>query len=439
MAWFSKLFKKKEDNTEENKVSELDSSEALESETSESDNTESKDSDNEPSEALDSEALNSDTESTDADVTEAIIKESESPEQEPVASSETEVSDSGSGSEVSQSEDTEAEKEEEKAEEEKPAKKPGFFARLKQGLKKSRDNFVYNLDIVFNGAEEIDDDFYDSLEEIMIMGDIGVETSTMILDNLKKHVKEQKIVKPPECRELLIEDIKAAMALPEDAYKLETDKSIVFVTGVNGVGKTTSIGKLAASFKAEGKSVMLAAADTFRAAAGEQLKIWSDRAGVPIIGGREGADPSSVLFDAVQAAKARGTDILLVDTAGRLNNKKNLMNELAKMNKVIDREYPEAHRENLIVLDATTGQNALRQAEDFNEVSSLTGIVLTKMDGTAKGGIAIAIQAKLHIPVKYIGVGEHIEDLQKFDPDSYVRALFDRSDDGEDEEIKEQE
>lgn len=439
MAWFSKLFKKKEENTEENIGSELESSEALVSETSESDNTESKDSDNEPSEALDSEALNSDTESTDADVTEAIIKESESPEQEPVASSETEVSDSGSGSEVSRSEDTEAEKEEEKAEEEKPAKKPGFFARLKQGLKKSRDNFVYNLDIVFNGAEEIDDDFYDSLEEIMIMGDIGVETSTMILDNLKKHVKEQKIVKPPECRELLIEDIKAAMALPEDAYKLETDKSIVFVTGVNGVGKTTSIGKLAASFKAEGKSVMLAAADTFRAAAGEQLKIWSDRAGVPIIGGREGADPSSVLFDAVQAAKARGTDILLVDTAGRLNNKKNLMNELAKMNKVIDREYPEAHRENLIVLDATTGQNALRQAEDFNEVSSLTGIVLTKMDGTAKGGIAIAIQAKLHIPVKYIGVGEHIEDLQKFDPDSYVRALFDRSDDGEDEEIKEQE
>lgn len=421
MAWFSKLFKKKEENTEDNKGAELESSEALELETDVS--------------APES----TDSESTVAEVTEALAKAPESPEKDPAESAETEVSDSGSGSEVSQSEDTEAEKAEEKAEEEKPAKKPGFFARLKQGLKKSRDNFVYNLDIVFNGAEEIDDDFYDNLEEIMIMGDIGVETSTMILDNLKKHVKEQKIVKPPECRELLIEDIKAAMALPEDAYKLETDKSIVFVTGVNGVGKTTSIGKLAASFKAEGKSVMLAAADTFRAAAGEQLKIWSDRAGVPIIGGREGADPSSVLFDAVQAAKARGTDILLVDTAGRLNNKKNLMNELAKMNKVIDREYPEAHRENLIVLDATTGQNALRQAEDFNEVSSLTGIVLTKMDGTAKGGIAIAIQAKLHIPVKYIGVGEHIEDLQKFDPDSYVRALFDRSDDGEDEEIKEQE
>ena len=421
MAWFSKLFKKKEENTEENKGAELESSEALELETDVS--------------APES----TDSESTVSEVTEALTKVPESPEKDPAESAETEVSDSGSGSEVSRSEDTEAEKEEEKAEEEKPAKKPGFFARLKQGLKKSRDNFVYNLDIVFNGAEEIDNDFYDSLEEIMIMGDIGVETSTMILDNLKKHVKEQKIVKPPECRELLIEDIKAAMALPEDAYKLETDKSIVFVTGVNGVGKTTSIGKLAASFKAEGKSVMLAAADTFRAAAGEQLKIWSDRAGVPIIGGREGADPSSVLFDAVQAAKARGTDILLVDTAGRLNNKKNLMNELAKMNKVIDREYPEAHRENLIVLDATTGQNALRQAEDFNEVSSLTGIVLTKMDGTAKGGIAIAIQAKLHIPVKYIGVGEHIEDLQKFDPDSYVRALFDRSDDGEDEEIKEQE
>ena len=436
MAWFSKLFKKKEENTEENKGAELESSEALESE------TEASETEVANTEVSDNESSDNDVsapESTVAEVTEALAKAPESPEKDPAESAETEASDSGSGSEVSRSEDTEAEKEEEKAEEEKPAKKPGFFARLKQGLKKSRDNFVYNLDIVFNGAEEIDDDFYDSLEEIMIMGDIGVETSTMILDNLKKHVKEQKIVKPPECRELLIEDIKAAMALPEDAYKLETDKSIVFVTGVNGVGKTTSIGKLAASFKAEGKSVMLAAADTFRAAAGEQLKIWSDRAGVPIIGGREGADPSSVLFDAVQAAKARGTDILLVDTAGRLNNKKNLMNELAKMNKVIDREYPEAHRENLIVLDATTGQNALRQAEDFNEVSSLTGIVLTKMDGTAKGGIAIAIQAKLHIPVKYIGVGEHIEDLQKFDPDSYVRALFDRSDDGEDEEIKEQE
>ena len=423
MAWFSKLFKKKEDNTEENKVSELESSEVS---TTEAPDNESSDTDVSVPESTVAESTVS--ESMVAEVTKEVAQAPESPEPEPVATVETEVS--VSGSEVSQAEDTE---------EENPAKKPGFFARLKQGLKKSRDNFVYNLDIVFNGAEEIDDDFYDNLEEIMIMGDIGVETSTMILDNLKKHVKEQKIVKPPECRELLIEDIKAAMALPEDAYKLETDKSIVFVTGVNGVGKTTSIGKLAASFKAEGKSVMLAAADTFRAAAGEQLKIWSDRAGVPIIGGREGADPSSVLFDAVQAAKARGTDILLVDTAGRLNNKKNLMNELAKMNKVIDREYPEAHRENLIVLDATTGQNALRQAEDFNEVSSLTGIVLTKMDGTAKGGIAIAIQVKLHIPVKYIGVGEHIEDLQKFDPDSYVRALFDRSDDGEDEEIKEQE
>ena len=430
MAWFSKLFKKKENNEDPEVSEEL----AEGTENSEQENVEPE---NPETEKTEQDFI--ETEVSGFEVSESEVSESEVPESEV---SESEVSES----EDSLSEDTEEEKaenaEEETAaetEDEKPAKKPGFFARLKQGLKKSRDNFVYNLDIVFNGAEEIDDDFYDSLEEIMIMGDIGVETSTMILDNLKKHVKEQKIVKPPECRELLIEDIKAAMALPEDAYRLETDKSIVFVTGVNGVGKTTSIGKLAASFKAEGKSVMLAAADTFRAAAGEQLKIWSDRAGVPIIGGREGADPSSVLFDAVQAAKARGTDILLVDTAGRLNNKKNLMNELAKMNKVIDREYPEAHRENLIVLDATTGQNALRQAEDFNEVSSLTGIVLTKMDGTAKGGIAIAIQAKLHIPVKYIGVGEHIEDLQKFDPDSYVRALFDRSDDGEDEEIKEQE
>ncbi|MCR5251033.1 MAG: signal recognition particle-docking protein FtsY [Lachnospiraceae bacterium] len=309
------------------------------------------------------------------------------------------------------------------------------FARLKEGLSKTRDNFVYSLDIIFNDAKAIDDDFYEELEEILIMGDIGVHTTEEILDTLKEQVASRHIVKPAECKELLIQDIREQMMVGETAYEFEEKQSVVFVIGVNGVGKTTSIGKIASHLKAQGKRVMMAAADTFRAAAGDQLKVWSERAGVELIGGKEGADPSSVLFDAVAAAKARGVDVLLVDTAGRLNNKKNLMEELKKMNRVIDREFADAHRENLIVLDATTGQNALQQARDFNEVADLSGIILTKMDGTAKGGIAVAIQSELKVPVKYIGVGEHIEDLQKFDADAFVEALFDvqRPEDGEEE------
>lgn len=321
-----------------------------------------------------------------------------------------------------------------KAAEDTPAekpKKPGFFARLKAGLTKTRDNFVYNLDVIFNGAEEINDDFYEQLEEILIMGDIGVQTTETILERLKEQVSEQRIVKPSECRELLVKDIEEQMHVEENAYVFEHEPSIIFVIGVNGVGKTTSIGKLASQFKGMGLKVIMAAADTFRAAAGDQLKVWADRAGVELIGGKEGADPASVLFDAVSAAKARKADILLVDTAGRLNNKKNLMNELAKMNRVIDREYPTAHRENIIVLDSTTGQNALSQARDFNDVAELTGIILTKMDGTAKGGIAVAIQSELGIPVKYIGVGEHIEDLQKFDEKAFVKAIFEVTPDEE--------
>ncbi len=313
---------------------------------------------------------------------------------------------------------------EEEEVEEKPKKK-GFFARLKEGLAKTRDNFVYSLDIIFDGAASIDDDFYEELEEILIMGDIGVRTTEEILDTLKEQVEEQHIVRPSECKELLIKDIRDQMSVGKAAYDFEKQQSVVFVIGVNGVGKTTSIGKIASHLKASGKKVMMAAADTFRAAAGDQLKVWAERAGVELIGGREGADPSSVLYDATAAAKARGVDVLLVDTAGRLNNKKNLMEELKKMNRVIDKEFPQAHRENLIVLDATTGQNALQQARDFNDVADLSGIILTKMDGTAKGGIAVAIQSELKVPVKYIGVGEHIEDLQKFDADAFVEALFD--------------
>ncbi len=307
--------------------------------------------------------------------------------------------------------------------------KTGFFAKLKQGLKRTRDNFVYNLDVVFKGAEEIDDAFYDDLEEILITGDIGVQTTEEILDRLKEQVSKRRIVRPDECRELLVSTIEELMHVNENEYIFEKETSVIFVIGVNGVGKTTSIGKLASQFKNDGKRVIIAAADTFRAAAGDQLKVWADRAGCELISGKEGADPSSVLFDAVAAAKARRADILLVDTAGRLNNKKNLMNELSKMNKIIDKNYPEAHRENFIVLDATTGQNALQQALAFNEVSDLTGIILTKMDGTAKGGIAVAIQSGLHVPVKYIGVGEKIEDLQKFDEKAYVKALFEREKD----------
>ncbi len=348
--------------------------------------------------------------------------------------------------ETSEEEDEDADEEDEEDEEEEEIapvkKKKGFFARLKEGLAKTRDSFVYNLDVVFDGAEMIDDEFFEDLEEILIMGDIGVGPTEAILDRLREQVEEEDIVRPAECKRLLIQNIREQMAVGKAAYRFEKETSIVFVIGVNGVGKTTSIGKIASMLKKKHKKVMMAAADTFRAAAGDQLKVWAERAGVELIGGKEGQDPSSVLFDAVNAAKARHVDVLLVDTAGRLNNKKNLMEELKKMNRVIDREFPEAHRENLIVLDATTGQNALQQARDFNDVADLTGIILTKMDGTAKGGIAIAIQSELKVPVKYIGVGEKIEDLQKFDADAFVEALFDvelEKDEDEDEEDEDDE
>ncbi len=303
--------------------------------------------------------------------------------------------------------------------------KIGFFSRLKKGLAKTRDNIVHGIDAVFGGFSSIDEDFYEELEEILIMGDIGVPATMQIIERLKEQVKEQHIKEPAACKELLIEGIKEQMQVEETAYEFEEKQSVVFVIGVNGVGKTTSVGKLAGKLKAQNKKVLLAAADTFRAAAGEQLTEWAHRAGVDIIGGAEGSDPASVLFDAVTAAKARNVDVLLCDTAGRLHNKKNLMEELKKMNRIIEREFPDAHRENLIVLDATTGQNALVQARQFGEVTDLTGIILTKMDGTAKGGIAVAIQSEMKVPVKYIGVGETIDDLQKFDSDQFVNALFD--------------
>lgn len=301
----------------------------------------------------------------------------------------------------------------------------GFFSRLKEGLTKTRNNIVSGIDAVFGGFSTIDEDFYEELEEILIMGDIGVNATEKILERLREQVKEKHIKEPAACKELLIESIREQMQVGETAYDFENEQSVVLVIGVNGVGKTTSVGKLAGILKDQGKNVLIAAADTYRAAAGEQLLTWANRAGVPMIGGKEGADPASVVYDAVNAAKARGVDVLLCDTAGRLHNKKNLMEELKKINRIIEREFPDAHRENLVVLDGTTGQNALNQAREFGQVADLTGIILTKMDGTAKGGIAVAIQSELNIPVKYIGVGEHIEDLQKFDPEQFVNALFD--------------
>ena len=299
-----------------------------------------------------------------------------------------------------------------------------FFKRLLAGLTKTRDNFVKNMDYIFRGFTNIDDEFYEELEEILIMGDIGVTTTENILEDLKRKVKEQKIKEPVACKELLIESIRQQMDIGEAAYEFENRTSVVLVVGVNGVGKTTTIGKLAAKLRAQNKKVLLAAADTFRAAAGEQLKEWANRSQVDMIGGQDGSDPASVVYDAVSAAKARGTDVLLIDTAGRLHNKKNLMEELRKINNIVDREFPEAYRETLVVLDGTTGQNALNQAKEFSEVTELSGIVLTKLDGTAKGGIAVAIQAELGIPVKYIGVGETIDDLEKFNAEEFVNALF---------------
>ena len=300
----------------------------------------------------------------------------------------------------------------------------GFFGRLVQGLAKTRENIVSGIDGIFHGFSNIDEDFYEELEEILVMADLGIHTTQNIIETLRKKVKEQGIKEPQDCKELLMSSIKEQMAVAEDAYRFEEIPSVVLMIGVNGVGKTTTVGKLAGKYKQAGKKVVLAAADTFRAAAGGQLAEWARRADVEMIGGVEGADPSSVLYDAVSSAKAKKADILLCDTAGRLHNKKNLMEELRKMNRILEKEYPTAHKETLVVVDATTGQNALAQARQFNEVAEITGVVLTKMDGSAKGGIAVAIQAELGVPVKYIGVGETIEDLEKFDPDEFVEALF---------------
>lgn len=302
----------------------------------------------------------------------------------------------------------------------------GLFSKISEGLKKTRDSISGAIGSMLSSFTKIDDELFEELEEILIMSDIGAVTSAKICDTLKKRVKEEKIKDPEEIKKLLSQTV-AEMVKGNRELKLSTKPSFVFVIGVNGVGKTTTIGKLASQLKASGKKVILGAADTFRAAAIEQLEVWAGRAGVDIVKSAEGADPASVVFDTIAAAKSRGSDVIICDTAGRLHNKKNLMNELAKMYRIIGRELPDADVETLLVLDATTGQNAVNQARDFKEVADITGIVLTKLDGTARGGVVLAIMDELKIPVKYIGVGEQIDDLQPFDPTEFAAALFEKS------------
>ena len=300
----------------------------------------------------------------------------------------------------------------------------GFFSKLAEGLSKTRNSIMNSVSNIFTGHDIIDDDFYEELEETLIMADLGISTTTSVIENLKIKVKELKIKDPADCKKHLMDSLKEQMQVKPDAYDFENKKSVVLMIGVNGVGKTTSVGKLASQLKNSGKKVLVAAADTFRAGAIEQLTEWARRSDVELIAQKEGSDPAAVVFDAVNAAKARNVDVLICDTAGRLHNKKNLMDELNKIYRIIGKEFPEAAIETLVVVDGTTGQNAKEQARQFSEAAPVNGIVLTKLDGTAKGGIAIAIESELSIPVKYIGIGEQIDDLQKFDADQFVEALF---------------
>ena len=308
--------------------------------------------------------------------------------------------------------------------EEQPQKNLGFFAKLKEGLSKTTQNLTGKLDELFKGHIEIDEELYEEIEEILITGDVGFETTLKIVDMLRKNVKKKSIQDVKEVREELKLIIEEILSGDDSNLKLEPKPAILVIVGVNGVGKTTSIGKIAMRLKSEGKSVLLAAGDTFRAAAAEQLEVWADRAGVELIKHQEGSDPSAVIFDAISGAKARNTDVLICDTAGRLHNKKNLMQELAKIFRIIDREYPEATKEVLLVIDATTGQNAINQVKIFKEAAPLTGIILTKLDGTAKGGVVLSIKSEQQLPIKLIGVGEKIEDLQDFNAKDFAKALF---------------
>lgn len=312
----------------------------------------------------------------------------------------------------------------------------GIFSRINKGLKKTRENMSGAIDSMLHGKTEIDDDFYDELEEILVMGDVGCMTTSEIVEKLRERVAKKHLRKP-EAVKNEIKEIVAEMLEGGEEMSLITLPSVILVIGVNGVGKTTSIGKLAAMYKNEGKKVILAAADTFRAAAIEQLEEWANRAGVEIVKHREGADPAAVIYDTIQAGKARNADIIICDTAGRLHNKKNLMEELAKIYRVIDRELPYSDRESLLVLDATTGQNAVNQAKEFKNVAEITGIILTKLDGTAKGGVVLNIKNELGVPVKFIGVGEKVDDLRPFNARAFAEGLFDAEPAEDEEEEKE--
>lgn len=303
----------------------------------------------------------------------------------------------------------------------------GLFSKIKQGLKKTRDSVVGQIDSMLKSFTKIDEELFEELEELLVMGDVGVATATKITDELRKKVKKQGVKDPQEIYTLLEQTV-AEMLSGGEELRLNTKPSVILVIGVNGVGKTTTIGKLANNLRLQGKKVILAAADTFRAAAIEQLEIWADRCSCDIVKQSEGSDPAAVVFDAISAAKARGADVIICDTAGRLHNKKHLMDELSKISRIIDRELPEADKEYLLVLDATTGQNAVNQAREFKNAAGITGIVLTKLDGTAKGGVVLSIKEELDVPVKYIGVGEQIDDLQPFDSNEFAKALFTRDD-----------
>lgn len=302
----------------------------------------------------------------------------------------------------------------------------GLFSKFRKGLKKTRDEGITaKVDEVIETYDEICDDLFDELEEVLIMGDVGMQTAERIISDLKEKIENDKITEVSEVRETL-KDIVAGIVWGGSYLKLRTKPSVILVIGVNGVGKTTTIGKLAMRLKSMGSSVILGAADTFRAAAIEQLEVWAKRADVPMVKHAEGADPAAVVYDTIQSAKAKGTDVIIIDTAGRLHNKKNLMDELNKISRVIDRELPDASRETLLILDATTGQNAVNQAKDFKDAAGITGIILTKLDGTARGGVVLAINNELDVPVKFVGVGEQIDDLQPFDADAFASALFDK-------------
>lgn len=299
----------------------------------------------------------------------------------------------------------------------------GFFSKIKEGLKKTRNAVVNQIDGMLKSFTKIDEELFEELEELLVMGDVGVKTASKITEELRVRVKKEGVTDPNEVHRLL-EEITADMLRGGEELNLNTKPSIILVIGVNGVGKTTTIGKLANNLRMQGKSVLLAAADTFRAAAIDQLEIWAERAQCDIVKQKEGSDPAAVVYDAISAAKARGTDVIIADTAGRLHNKKYLMDELGKITRIIDRELPDADKEFLIVLDATTGQNAVNQAREFKNSAGITGIVLTKLDGTAKGGVVLSVKEELGVPVKYIGIGEQMDDLQPFDADSFAKALF---------------